>query len=357
MGRVILLLAGLGLLAATLALRTAHGRRFARLTGPRKCGDCAHLLAPGQDRCPECAREWGERDPGAARVFGAAADRCERARRTVLVTVWGLLVPGGAAVVLGALYATGALPWAPATNAWWSAPVQVPVAGEAWEDGDVELLMLVHGSVAAQDGFEPGAPMERIDEVIVVLSNTAERTAPATGTMERLDGSEGVIFRRRGSTWSVEANQQTARGEPSTQPPWMTSMRHIELLEYQSQPASEDPYYAWWISYPLSLSSPKFSQHDGRPGKRTCNLVAKALLGADMRGHIRWGEKHSGFTPPDVAAGAASTRQQFALVAIAAGLAATVLLMAWTTHWRGASGRYRGVTRYGLAATTKPFSA
>lgn len=352
MSRVILLLVGLGLLVAAVALRTLHGRRFARLTGPRKCGGCAHELAPGQDRCPECGRAWAERDPGAARVFGAVADRCERTRRAVLVLTWGLIAPGSAAVVMGLLYATGTLPWAPATNAWWAAPVQVPKTGEDWQPGDAEFFVLVQGALDSQDGFEPGAPMDRIDQVTVALSGTAERTMPATGIMNELDGTKGVTFRRRGDNWSIESVRPASDPDrPRESNLQSVTTENLESLRAQTSESSEY-YYGWYISYPLSIAIPELSTAERQATQRTCNLIVEALLGADLRGNIRWGEKHSGFTPPDVAARAASVRHQLAMSAVALAIAAAVALTAWWNRARAMHGSSHRGLRYDLGPTT-----
>ncbi|MBL9141604.1 MAG: hypothetical protein JNK53_07025 [Phycisphaerae bacterium] len=327
---MILLVLGLGLLGVAAALYTVHRARLARWTGPRACGGCKHALAPGQDVCPECGRAWTNADPGAARVFGDVADRCERVRRAVVVSLWALVLPGAAVLAMSAAYLSGVLPWSVPTNAWWAAPVQTAQQGEPWGPQDVELLVLVRGVVDSPADFGPGSPMARVDEVRIARMSSYERTVPDGNIMEPLLGEMGASFRRSGDGWSA-LGVSPLEGAGTSMPLAVSFSNDFVIA------ALADPEHArvWWAEQVLlnafhmvPLRSLKES------GTIDTGLVLRALGGVDLRPNIVWGEKHSGYTPPEIAVRDESTRQQWTVAWIAAIAALLVVVPAWFAAWR-----------------------
>lgn len=301
-----MLLAALSLAMAVLcaAVWTADFRRRRRLDAPPRCGGCAHLLAPGQMQCPECGRAWTDSDPGAARVFGRVADRCERLRRASIVASAALGVAALVCATLGGLYIAGTLPVGYATNAWWYAPVETRGEGQEWTDTDSELWVQVQGVRLDPDGFVAGGPMDRVDEVRIVRVLREPRTEPAVGLGSEFQGGLGLRL-------MVADNEVTACHRWSMDKPWSGPDGPHKLEDLNAQYAG---MLSWWLGpHRFGPASPELRQAWDR---KLCDLAVDLCKGQDVRAHVRWGEQGTSFMPQDVAHRSASRLQQLAIAAL-----------------------------------------
>lgn len=310
---MILVLFGLAMAVACGAVWMTDRRRRRRFDTQPRCGGCAHLLAPGQMQCPECGRAWTDADPGAARVFGHVADRCERFRRASIVAAVALGTAAAACTATGGLYLAGVLPIGYATNAWWYAPIETRTdAGQEWTAVDSELWVLVRGVRLDPSGFVAGAPMERVDEVLIVKVLREPRTEPAVGV-----GSE--ISRGLGLRVLVEPGAIMLRDRWNRDDQWKG-----DYGPYSFGSPTDRPYglLNWKLGpYRFSPASPELQS---KWDLKLTELVLETCKGKDVRAHIRWGEQGTSVTTQDVAHRRASRVQQLAIAALVVGAAIAV---------------------------------